>query len=148
MQKILPFAVAALLSATVFAAGEVYRWKDSNGTWHYSDQPQPGAELIRTIRRPPGANSSSAPTPRTSAANSSPPRSFPVSGEVAQSVRQEAADAKVEQCKKAEEAYQKAVRARRIFKTDEQGNRTFLSDAEIDSARLEARGTRDLACGG
>jgi hypothetical protein len=113
MNKAFSLAVAALLASTVFAGGEVYRWKDGNGTWHYSDQPQPGAELVRTVRRPPGANSSSASAPRATAANSSPPRSFPVSSEVAQSVRQEAATAKVDQCKKAEDAYQKSVRARR-----------------------------------
>ena len=38
------------------AEGEVYRWKDVNGVWHYSDQPQPGAELVKK----PGGRSSSA----------------------------------------------------------------------------------------
>ena len=33
-----------------------------------------------------------------------------------------------------------------IYKTDEKGNRTYLSSAEIDAARLEARATRDLTC--
>jgi hypothetical protein len=73
--------------------------------------------------------------------------SAPVSNEVAAQVRQEAAAAKTDQCKKADEAYQKAVQARRIYKTDEAGNKVFMSDAEIDSARLQARSTRDLACG-
>ena len=34
-----------------------------------------------------------------------------------------------------------------MYKVDEQGNRVFLNDAEIDEARLNARSTRDLACG-
>ena len=48
----------------------------------------------------------------------------------------------------AEAAYQQAVQARRIYKMDAQGNRTYMTDAEIDAARLQARSTRDLACGG
>ena len=34
-----------------------------------------------------------------------------------------------------------------MYKKDDKGNRIFLSSAEIDAARLEARSTRDLACG-
>jgi hypothetical protein len=37
--------------------------------------------------------------------------------------------------------------ARRLYKEDDKGNRVFLSSAEIDAARLEARSTRDIACG-
>ena len=47
MRKPLVIAVLTLLGSTAFAAGEVYRWKDANGVWNYSDQPHPGAELIR-----------------------------------------------------------------------------------------------------
>jgi hypothetical protein len=71
----------------------------------------------------------------------------PLSREVTQQVRQEAAAAKTEQCKKATEAYQSAITARRLYKEDAKGNRTFLNSAEIDAARLEARSTRDIACG-
>jgi hypothetical protein len=39
------------------------------------------------------------------------------------------------------------MQARRVYKTDEKGNRVFLNSAEIDAARLEARSNRDLACG-
>ena len=62
-------------------------------------------------------------------------------------MREQAAAAKAEQCKQAEEAYQKAIQARRIYKTDEAGNRVYFSSAEMDAARLRARAARDLACG-
>jgi Domain of unknown function (DUF4124) len=147
MRKLVSIAVVALFAASAFAVGgDVYRWKDASGTWHYSDQPQPGAERVRTVKRPPGANTS-APAARSTATAAAPPRSFPVSNEVANQVRQEAASAKADQCKKAEEIYQKTVQARKIYRTDEKGNRTFMNDAELDAARLEARSNRDLACG-
>jgi Domain of unknown function (DUF4124) len=149
MRKILCIAIAACLVApATLAEGEVYRWKDANGLWHYSDQPQPGAELVKKA----GNRSSSA---NTSSSSNSPPAPAPapdngvpaLSREVTQQVRQEAAAAKNEQCKKATEAYQSAITARRLYKEDEKGNRVFLSSAEIDAARLEARSTRDIACG-
>jgi predicted lipid-binding transport protein (Tim44 family) len=152
MRKIFALTVVTLLGSTAFAAGEVYRWKDPNGIWHYSDQPQPGAELVRGARlTAPNSNSATpapapAPAPAAAPANVSD-ASLPISNEAAQQVRKEAADAKAQQCDKAKAAYDQAVQARRIFKTDETGKQVFLSEAEIDAARLQARSNRDLACG-
>jgi hypothetical protein len=149
MRKLICLATACLIATipAAFAAGEIYRWKDSNGVWHYADQPQPGAELVSGSRKPPTpATPPPAPTVLPSATNPAAPP-LPVSNEVAQQVRSEAATAKAEQCKKAEDSYNRSVQARRMFRTDEQGNRTFLSEAELDAARLQARAARDLACG-
>jgi predicted lipid-binding transport protein (Tim44 family) len=148
MRKIFAIAIVTLLGSTAFAAGEVYRWKDPTGIWHFSDQPQPGAELVRGARLtvPTPASAAPAPSPAPAAAATAT-GDAPVSSEVAQQVRKEAADAKTQQCDKAKAAYDQAVQARRIFKTDETGKQVFLSDAEIDAARLQARSNRDLACG-
>jgi len=147
MRKILTLATSILIAATA-VGGDIYRWKDANGTWHYSDQPQPGAELVH--RTGLGADSAAtpaaaAPAPAPSqAADGTPP---PVSDEVAAQVRQEAAAAKNDQCKKAQDVYQKAVQARVVKKTDDKGNASFLSNSEIDAYRLQARSARDVACG-
>jgi hypothetical protein len=145
MPKILCFTAALLIASSAIAAGEVWRWKDSNGTWHYSDQRQPGAELVRRSGRvdsPPAP--ANAPTIQLPAITNPP---LPVSNEVAAEVRKEAATAKAEQCKKAEENYQKAVTARVFPRTDAAGKQTFLSAPEIDAFRLQARSIRDVACG-
>jgi hypothetical protein len=148
MRKYFVFATAPLVLSLLLGAGEVYRWKDPNGVWHYSDQPQPGSELVKGARLPsatPEGNTSPPPS-AAAASNAAPPPLPPVTPQVAQQVRQEAATHKAEQCKKAETNYQQAVQARRMYKTDDKGNRTFLSDPELDAARLEARSARDLAC--
>lgn len=146
MRRILTFAATILITASALAAGDVYRWKDANGTWHYSDQPQPGAELVVRNSRPVGSDAASAPAPAPAAtAETSGP--LPVSDAVASQVRQEAATAKAEQCKKAEGAYQQAIQARIMTRTDEAGNKVFMTPAEIDAYRLEARSYRDQACG-
>ncbi len=146
MRKIFCFTAALLIAGSALAAGEVWRWKDSNGTWHYSDQPQPGAELVRRSGRvesaPAAPNAQPAPPP-----SNTTNITLPVSDEVAAEVRKEAATAKAEQCKKAEENYQKAVQARVFPRTGADGKQTFLSAAEIDAFRLQARSIRDTACG-
>jgi uncharacterized protein DUF4124 len=149
MRKIFAITVITLLGSTAFAAGEVYRWKDAGGIWHYSDQPQAGAELVRGARLASAAPASTAP-PAPNQASSSPiatSETLPVSPEVAQQVRKEATDAKAEQCEKAKTAYDRSVQARRMFKTDADGKQIFYTEAEMDAARLQARSNRDLACG-
>ena len=75
------------------------------------------------------------------ASNAQPPAqpaddALPVSPEVAAEVRAEAAAIKAEQCQRAEAQYQDAIQARRIYRTDEQGNRIYMSEAEADQARI------------
>ena len=148
MRKYFSLVLAPLVLSLLIGAGEVYRWKDANGGWHYSDQPQPGAELVKSARlssATPGGGSTPPPPPAARA--EAPPPGIPeVTPQVASQVRQEAATAKAEQCKKAETGYQQAVQARRMYKTDDKGNRVFLNEAELDAARLQARSARDLAC--
>jgi hypothetical protein len=143
MHKALTITAALLIAGSAFAAGEIWRWKDASGTWHYSDQPQPGAELVNRSGRPTTdkAAATPMPPPPPPLADGGPP---PVTDDVASQVRQDAATAKAEQCKKAKEAYDAAVRARRILKLD---GVTYMSDAEIDAERLRVRSVRDLACG-
>jgi hypothetical protein len=159
MRRITTFTLAALLTASAFGAGEVYRWRGADGSWHYSDQPRPGAELVvGSTRNNPG------PEPEQQVESSSRSQvsaeissnnDIPVSDAVANEVRAAAAAEKSTQCKQAEESYQQALRARRIYKVDAQGKRladaqgnpVFMTSAEIDQERLQARANRDLACG-
>ncbi len=144
MRKTLILTALTLIATGAFAAGEVYRWKDADGTWHYSDQPHPGAELVRGTQRPQAMPPALPPAPPPVA--DAPPDSLPVSQDIADQVRAEAATAKTEQCKKAEERYTTAINARRIYKTGADGNRVYLTDAGLDAQRLQARAARDLAC--
>jgi hypothetical protein len=147
MRKPFLIAVMSLLGSTAFAAGEVYRWKDANGVWNYSDQPHPGAELIR--RSSSASNASASPPPAAVPAAAPAPTTsdpLPVSKEVAQEVRQDAAAAKAKRCEKAKAEYQGMIEAQRIRTKDDKGNEVFLDSAGMDKARLDARAIRDLAC--
>jgi Domain of unknown function (DUF4124) len=147
MLKPVVIAVFALAGSAAFAAGEIYRWKDASGSWHYSDQFHAGAEIIRASSSgnatPVSVTTATATQQETPA---TPSESLPVSKEVAQEVRQEAAAAKVKNCEKAKKYYDDLVQTQRIKRTDADGKVIFLNSTEIDTARLEARARRDLAC--
>jgi Domain of unknown function (DUF4124) len=58
-----PWIVLLSLAAFAGQAAVVYKWTDSDGIIHYSDQPVPGAEKIFTAGSPaPGGSASSAGT--------------------------------------------------------------------------------------
>jgi hypothetical protein len=147
MRKILSFTVAILIAGSAVAAGDIWRWKDANGTWHYSDQPQQGAELVSRAGRAATDRPTVAAPPAPPAPSLTTDGTLPVSGEVAAQVRKEAAATKSQQCEAAKVAYQKLIEARVVSKPDEKGNKTYLTDAEIDAERLRVRGIRDTACG-
>jgi hypothetical protein len=155
MRKFLTLTAAGLLTVSIVATaagqGDIYRWKDVNGNWHYSDQPQPGAELVRGTRKPPPSAPATAPAAAatagaTAAANAAPNAPATTDSKTAEQVRQDVAAAQEENCKKADEAYNKAVQARRMYKIDAQGVKTYLTDAELDATRLNARTQRDAVC--
>jgi hypothetical protein len=147
MRKPLAIAVLTLLGSNAFAAGEVYRWKDASGTWNYSDQPHPGAERIRGV--PAASNAAAAPAaaPAAPAAPAPANNPLPVSKEVAQQVRQDAATAKAKNCEKLTADYTEKLQALRMTRKDEKGNVSFLTAEEMDAVRLQVRAAKDLACG-
>ncbi len=147
----LGFGLAMLVgfAGVCAASSDVYSYKDASGQTHFTDRWRPGAVLVK--RGTASAQRSQPP--------SQPNVTRPADSGQAERIRndlQQAAMARLvqadvqkkreEQCKKATEAYDKSIAARRIYKQDEKGNREFLSDAEADQARLRARQERDAAC--
>lgn len=146
MRHLISATLCALLLTAVCttAQADVYRWKDAGGVWHYSDTPVPGAERVSGRAKPPVPRAA---TPAVASAARQPVETLPPpTSETANQVRQEVAQVRAEECKKAREAYDKSVRARRIYKTNEAGQRVYLNNAEADAARLAARSEMDSAC--
>lgn len=137
---------ATLLGVASAAHADVYRWTDAKGTVQYSDKWVPGSTLVKSSGNHTPPPSNSAPE-----ASSTPSGSEPV--DAAQSerdkrqVQADMAKNRAEQCKKAQDNYEKAITVRRIYKTDEKGERIYVSDAEADAYRLELLSARKQACG-
>ena len=64
-----------------------------------------------------------------------------------QAVQKDVAAVRVDQCKQAQDKYQKAVAARRVYRLNKAGEREYLSDAEMEQARVAARLEVDRTCG-
>src|SRR4051812_15656502 len=142
MFRILAIA-GALLGLASVAQADVWRWTDPNGTIHYSDSWVPGSTLVKTESR--GGYSSSAP-----AAASTPPANRPATpADPAQAqrdqraVQADVAKAREESCKKAKDAYDKAIASRRIYRKEgPNGERDYMSDADADAFRMQLMNAR------
>jgi hypothetical protein len=146
MFRILAIA-GALLGLASVAQADVWRWTDPNGTIHYSDSWVPGSTLVKTSTKS-GFSSGPAPSETPSADQSSPTPSEQAEAQRDQrTVAADVAKAKADQCKKATEAYQKAIQSRRIYTAKENGEREYLNDADADAYRLRLLNERKETCG-
>ncbi|MBV6418515.1 MAG: hypothetical protein CMLOHMNK_03389 [Steroidobacteraceae bacterium] len=138
----------ALAFASLVAHADVYRWVDATGEEHYSDRPIEGAELIRTTApRPPGATSAS---PRVATAATPTSSASPEAASTRAAEKEVAKDLAAQRsrdCADSKARYEKSLQARRIFRTLENGEREYLTDAEADKVRVANRAAMDAACG-
>jgi hypothetical protein len=152
------FIAAAMTLAFMasLAQADVWRWKDAQDKWHYSDVPVEGAELIKSSTRipPPQANNaepagtvSAAPPIDRVAANAAAASDRVAAESTARQVQSDIAKKRQEQCKEATTRYERSITARRLFREGKDGERVYLTDAELAQARIDARTDRDTACG-
>ncbi|MEZ5498145.1 MAG: DUF4124 domain-containing protein [Steroidobacteraceae bacterium] len=143
---------AALCVALPLSAvhAEIYRWVDDSGRVHYSDRPVEGAELVQ-------GSSLKRRDPEVAAARNAANRGAltETAGQIGgqlqerqtqQTVQADLARTRAEQCKQARERYEKSLQARRIYRTLADGQKQFLSDAEADKVRLQAKADVDSLC--
>jgi hypothetical protein len=159
MLRTLAVSTLSLAGAISVAHADVFRWVDDHGGVHYSDQWVPGSEVIKSSKPHPVTTSSNATqrTPdRKSSVTSDRAASQVEQQDVAKSVKQDVAKVREQQCKEAKDRYDKAVQARRIYKTsegdkskdtDRPDDRQYLSDEEADAYRLKARTEMQDLCG-
>jgi hypothetical protein len=147
MLRTLVLGTCVLAGVCAVAQADVYRFVDEHGGVHYSDQWVPGSELIKTTKRA----SSMAAGPASAATHPAAPAdraSEQLAQENAQrAVKQDVAKAREQQCKEAKENYAKAIQARRMYRTTKEGEREYMSDAEVDQYRLKIRNAVQDSCG-
>src|ERR1700731_2067411 len=72
-----PWIVLACLAAFAGHAAVIYKWTDSAGVVHYSDQPVPGAEKIYTAGSTPSGVAGSAGRSNAETPEAAPPKKPP-----------------------------------------------------------------------
>lgn len=142
----------------VATAETVYKWVDATGQVHYTDLPpkQADARILSVTHGP--ANMSdeegsdegdygdeNGDDAAANAASGTSTPEPPVSEEALAVAQDDAARAKVEQCKQAQDRYQRYVESRRLFR-EEDGKRVYLSDQELNEARARAKQAVDDYC--
>jgi len=152
-------AISSLLFVGgVAVAADVFRWVDDHGGVHYSDQWVPGSEVIKSTRPHPTSTSSDSPRPAPAAQKTaSDHASDQISQQNAEkAVKQDVAKTREQQCKEAKDRYDKAIQARRIYKTsdsdkskdtDRPDDRQYLSEQEAEAYRVKARQEMQDSCG-
>ena len=142
MRPLLSVAFLALIAGSA-SAGDIYCQKQGKDC---SDRPSPGAEYIRAQVRKPDAPSDN-PAPAKPAGNASTAPSPAAAAATRQAVQKDMTQARAEECKKARDTYQQSLTARRIYRTNKEGEREYLSDTEADQLRMNAKLNMDQACG-
>ena len=147
--SLLSVAALAVTLASPLALAQVYKWTDANGQVHYSDRAPSNATQIKGPTAPADAPPAPA-APRAPAAPnaSAPPPPSPVTttAEQAKQVERDVAAARAERCKQARDSYDKSIRAQHLYKTDDKGERQYLSDKDADAMRLQLKAAVDSNC--
>jgi len=155
------FAVLLLCAGlTAHADVSVYKWSDKDGAIHYTDKPPPSdGKLLAVETRMSSHNgvglmdssSASAPpaTTQNTPARTTQPRPAGArapSAEIKRQVEEDVQAAQADNCQIAKERYDRYIHSRRIYREGMDKTQTFLSDAEIEAARVNAKAEVEEAC--
>ena len=148
-------AIAGVLTCAVLTAqaGDVYKYTDERGNTMYTDKYMPGAVKVSSSAvRPPEVtqrnyNAQQATANQQLAASNQRLAQGQADARVAAQVAKDLEASRAERCKQARDNYNTTINSRRLYTTDKDGNRQYLSDSQIASERLEARKSVDAICG-
>ena len=148
---LLGVASAALFCASAAMAGEIYKYTDDDGNVVYLDRPtaQPGGERVDIVSRPTDPAQPSrharrpvpiAPRPLKNVARRELLRHKAKEADAAE--KQERAD----RCQIARNRMETLVTSRQLFREDENGERNYLDEAQIQEARDKVQAQIEETC--
>jgi hypothetical protein len=145
-------AFIAGLALTVLAGtaqADVYKYTDDNGNTQYTDKPAklPAQRLSVQSRRTDTVELSrraQEDQKQTEALNK--PAQTPQQQTAQKAANELTAQDKAERCTKARARYDSFMNSQRLYKQNDKGEREYLSDAELDAARLNAKQSMDEFC--
>lgn len=151
----LRYSVAAITIALVTLApahADVYKFVDEQGRVQYTDKPQtlPAERLnVKSQKTDTVAVQSRAEEERKRQEEANRARQSGSSQAADQRAATEmSAKDRAERCTKARERYDSYMNSQRLFESLPNGERRYLSDAELDSARASAKTSMDELCKG
>lgn len=150
MLRTLGIALVLTLAATAAQAADVYRWVDPQGGVHYTDTWVPGSTLIKVDHHSRSSDSSpqsTRPVPSKALAAGAQASADVTKQADERAMQADVAQAQDAQCKQAKDNYTKAISSRRIWSSEKDGVRQYLSEADADAYRLQKRTEMQNVCG-
>jgi hypothetical protein len=147
---ILTVSIAALLASGIAVAGEIYKWTDDDGNVHYEDRPTGNTQIERLDVRSKNTDNTvvqarldqdrKARDASRQVASEAPPEMSREELRAEQEKRQE-------QCQMYRDRLEAFLRSQRLYKEDSSGERQYLSEGEVMSARSRVEGQIQEYCG-
>lgn len=142
--------VAGLILASAAASADVYKFVDAHGNVLYTDKPAtlPAERLSVQTRKTDTVEVQArqeADLARIQAANQASTQNAQKQADK-QAATQATEKDKADRCIKARERYDKYMSSQRLYETDANGERRYLSDAELTAARNSAKTSMDELC--
>lgn len=146
---ILITATAAFCASTAVPA-DVYMYKDADGNVQYTDKPThlPAERLNVQSRRTDTVAVQArqqAELERMQQSNQARAQASSTQAEQREAAQLTAKD-KAERCVKARERYDSYMNSQRLYEALPDGQRRYLTDAELDAARASAKSSMDSLC--
>ena len=136
------FATTALTMSAGVLADDIYKWTDEEGTVHYGDRPTgaPTEErLDMTFSRTDGNAVRSRVQARQERQAQREEQKSVAAAAAREAADNEAAEAERQQaCENARARLESYLQSRRVYRTDENGERVYLDDTEREQARKRA----------
>ena len=149
----LPVAIAfaALMASGLAAAGEIYKWVDEDGNVHYEDRPlgSSGVEHMNNIR---SKNTDAATVQaRVDADRQARATKAQVESEAPPEMSKEEIraeqQARIEKCQMYRDRLQEFLRSTRLYEEDDAGERNYISDEQVMTARAKVEDQIQEYCG-
>jgi len=150
MRRAAAIVILSCLPLCAVFSANIYRSVDAQGNVKYSDTPSPGAVLVSTTDAQVADSDSSAKSVTDGNAD------VVASGDAihqrllqqaaARAVQKDTAQARAQQCKAAQDAYERSIEAHKLYKVGKDGAREYLDDDQIQQERINDRLTMQAAC--
>ena len=141
-QIALTCAVAAMTLSSGALANEIYKWTDEDGNVHYEDRPRGEATEERVDmtyhRTDSGAVNQRIQARLDREADRDEAKSVAAAAEDEAAEKAAAAAERTKACERARARLETYLQSRRLYRTDENGERVYLDDTERQEARQKA----------
>jgi hypothetical protein len=142
-------AAAAVLAAGP-ATADVYKFKDDKGNVLYTDKPStlPAERLNIQSQKTDVVAVQTRTQEEMKRLQEADKANQAATGQAKdqQQAAQQSAASKAEQCTKARQRYDSYMNSQRLYEQQADGERRYLSDAELDAARASAKASMDVMC--